>query len=223
MNFLFLDIPKNKLDHFILLMDGYAGILDSDRSWMMDEYSQPVQIILFCFQISEGKLYVEGQKLKSFDDGNDDLIQFIEGYFGNKCIVNFTDLFFLDEINQAFCGGSWHNVHPSWLAERPEVLAELANRYPQYFRVEQAYQIIVESYESDFEDMYFLKINQNRTTFIDFFADKIIWLEKPIGIGEFKRMYNVGKKHYAVHPISSNEFFSYVMDLVEPEVGSLLN
>lgn len=118
-----------------------------------------------------GELFVQDQKLKSFDDGNEDLIQFIEGYYGNKCIVNFTDLFFFNEINQAFCDGNWYNVHPSWLAERPEVLAELANRQPQYFRVQQAYQIVVESYESDFEDMYFLKISDDRTTLIDFFED----------------------------------------------------
>lgn len=217
------DIPKNELNHFIQLMDGYQGIWNLDRSWMTDEYSQPVQITLFCYLIAQGELFVQDQKLRSFDDGHEDLIQFIEGYFGNKCIVNFTDLFFLNEINQAFCDGNWYNVHPSWLAERPEVLTELTNRKPEYFRVEQAYQIIVESYESDFEDMYFLKISDDRTTLIDFFGDKIIWLERPIGISEFKRMYNVGKKHYAVHPICRDEFLSYVTDLVEPEVGSLLN
>lgn len=223
MNISLQDVPKNELDHFIQLMDGYAGIWDSDRSWMTDEYSQPVQITLFCYLIAHGELFVHDQKLKSFNDGNEDLIQFIEAYFGNKCIVNFTDLFFLNEINQAFCDGNWYNVHPSWLSERPEILAELANRQHKYFLVEQAYQIIVESYESDFEDMYFLKISDDRTTLIDFFGDKIIWLERPIGISEFKRMYNVGKKHYAVHPICRDEFLSYVTDLVEPEVGSLLN
>lgn len=95
------DIPKNELNHFIRLIDGYAGIWDSDRRWMTDENSQPVQITLFCYLIAQGKLFVQDQKLRSLDDRHEDLIQFIEGYFGNKCIVNFTDLFFLNEIKHS--------------------------------------------------------------------------------------------------------------------------
>lgn len=217
------DIPKNELEEFIRRMNGYCGIWYSDRSWINEENSIAVQTTLFCYLISQGVFFVKDQKLRSTEAGYEDLIQSIQDYFGNKCMGNFTNLFFINEINQAFCDGTWDHIHPSWLSHRPEVLAELANRKPQYFRVEQAYQIIVESYESDLDDMYFLKITQDRTTLIDFFADKINWLEKPIGIGEFKRMYNVGKKHYRIHPISADEFFSYIMDLVEPEVGSLLN
>jgi hypothetical protein len=217
------DIPKKELEEFIRLMDGYCGIFYSDISWVEEKSSPAYKITLYCYLIASGELFVEDQKLKSVSAGYSELIDFIEEYFRGKCIVNFTDLFFLNEINQAFCGGSWGNIKKCWLVERPDVFIELASKEPKIYRLDQAYQIIVENSESDFDDLYFIKISNHQTTIIDFFADSITWREEPISIGEFKRMYNVGKKHYSIHPISSDEFFSYIMDLVEPEVGSLLN
>jgi hypothetical protein len=223
MIFTLKDIPQKELNHFIQLMEGYAGIWDSDRKWMADDYSQPVQITLFCYLISQGELFVEYQKLKSSNSEHEDLIQFMEGYFKNKCIVNFTDLLFLNEINQAFCGGIWDNVHVSWLAYRPEVLAELANY--KIIRIEHAYQILVENNESDFEDMYFLKIDNEKTTLIDFFEGSILWRKKAFTIQDFRQEFNLGTKDYSIHLISMDDFFDYVMDIVqeEPEVGHLLN
>jgi len=216
------DIPEDKLNRFIQLMNGYAGIWDSDRTWMSNEYSQPVQITLFCYLISQGELLVEEQKLKSFNGAHEDLIQFIEDYFGNKCIVNFTDLLFLNEINTAFCGGKWHNVHDSWLVDRPEFLDILAYRNTRTFKELQAYEIEVHS-QSEFRDLFYLQIADNRTTVIDFFQDRILWRREPINITDLKKEFGIGDKKYTIRPISLEYFTSRIFDMVEPEVGSLLN
>jgi hypothetical protein len=99
------DIPKSELDEFIQLMDGHHGIFSEDRCWMWDENSSAYKITLYCYLISIGCLYVKYQQLKSVNDGYETLIDFIEDFFKGKCIVNFTDLLFLNEINIAFCGG----------------------------------------------------------------------------------------------------------------------
>jgi len=217
------DISKKQLDEFIQLMEGYHGIWDSDRSWIIDQKSNAYKITLYCYLISAGVLYIENQKLKSFDSGYDGLIDFVEEFFKRKCIVNFTDMLFLDEINQAFCGGNWDNLHVSWLAYRPEVLAELANY--KIIRVEQAYQIMVENNESDFDDLYFLLIRNDKTSLIDFLEANILWRKKAFDIQDFRQEFNIGTKSYSIHLISMDEFFDYMRDIVqdEAEVGSLLN
>jgi len=209
------DIPKEELDEFIRLIDGYQGIWDSDRSWINDENSNAYKITLYCYLISEGILFVENQKMKSFDSGYDRLIDFVEEFFKGKCIVNFTDMLFLDEINQAFCEGIWDNVHISWLAFRPEVLAELANRNYKLIRVEQAYQIMVENDESDFDDLYFLRIDSDRTTLIDFFGASILWKKKAFTIEDFRREFNLGTKVYIIHLITMEDFIGYMSDFLE--------
>lgn len=219
------EIPQKELNEFIRLIDGFCGIFSEDRSWMIDKDCKPYKITLYCYLISTGSLYVENQKLKSFDGGHEKLIDFIEEFFRGKCIVNFTDMLFLNEINQSFCGGTWDNVHLSWLAYRPELLAEIANRNFRIIRGEQAYQITVENAESDFGDLYFILVTSEKTTLVDYFEGSITWRKEPISIAGFKRMFNVGSKDYTVQTISKDEFIEYLMDIVqdEAEVGSLLN
>jgi hypothetical protein len=180
---------------------------------------------LYCYLISAGILYVENQKLNSFEEGYDELIDFIEDFFKGKDIVNFTDMLFLSEINQAFCEGIWENVHISWLAFRPAVIAELPNQNYKLIRVEQAYQIMVDNDESDLNDLYFLLIRNGKTTIIDFFCGGIIWRKKTFTIQDFKKEFNLGSKNYLIRIISIENFFGYLTDIVqdEQEVGSLLN
>lgn len=213
-------IPKNELNRFFKLVDGYAGISDSDRSWIVDEHSQPVRIILFCFLIAQGELFVQDQKLRSFHDGHGELIQFIEGYFQNKCIVNFTDLFFLDAINQAFCGGRWHNVHPSWLVERPELFIDRVLNSPN---LDQPIMVVVENVELGFEEIFIWRLSNYRITVIDFFVENITWRKKPISFIEMKSIFHLNGKNYSINLISFDTFYSHIIDIVEPKVGSLLN
>ncbi|MDG1278131.1 MAG: hypothetical protein P8O16_12685 [Algoriphagus sp.] len=205
-------------------MDGYAGIWDSDRSWMVHEHSQPVRVTLFCYLISQGKLYVEGQKLKSFDDGNDDLIQFIEGYFGNKCIVNFTDLFFLDEINQAFCGGSWHKVQECWLVGRSDYMDIVESRKPKYIVEEKVYIIHIFDFLDSTEGYYFLRRHKYYTTVLELYNGLIEWKSRSYTSRQFIRDYSINPEAKLTYKeITLDEFQSRFFDVVELEVGSLLN
>jgi hypothetical protein len=223
MNLALTDIPKKQLDEFIRLMHGHHGIFSEDRSCgIWDENSHPYKITLYCYLISTGCLYVKYQQLKSVNDGYETLIDFIEDFFKGKCIVNFTDLLFLNEINTAFCGGKWHNVHESWLVDRPEFLDILAHRNTRPFKELQAYEIEVHS-QSEFRNLFYLQIADNRTTVIDFFQDRILWRREPINITDLKKEFGIGDKKYTIRPISLEYFTSRIFDMVEPEVGSLLN
>jgi hypothetical protein len=152
------DIPKDQLEAFIVKMDGYHGISFEDKCWIYDQESKPHKITLYCFLISQGILFIEGQKLKSRIDGYDDLIEFIHVYFKSKSIVSFTDLFFLDDLNEAFCSGKWYNVHESWLRDREDYLDIIEKRKPQVYRRPVAYAVVVDN-GVDFYDMmqYVLK------------------------------------------------------------------
>jgi hypothetical protein len=217
------EIPHKNLDEFIKLMDGYCGIFSEDRSWIWDENSHPYKITLYCYLVSTGELFILNGKLTSANDEHNELIQFIEGFFAGKCIVNFTDLLFLDEINSAFCGGKWHNVHQSWLVKRPEFLDILALRKPKFFQEIQAYEIEAENFESEFGDMYFIQLAKGRTTLIDYLECEIQWRRESISMDQFKNKFNIGEKGFTIRQIPLEEFRLRITETVERQVGSLLN
>jgi hypothetical protein len=150
------DIPQDQLQAFIAKMDGYHGISLQEKSWVYNKESKPYKLTLFCYLISQGTLFVEGQKLLCKVDGYEDLIDFITEYFRGKSIVSFTDLFFLDDLNDAFCQGKWHNVDESWLTDREDYLEILESRKPQIFREPTAYAVVVDNGIDYFDMMHYI-------------------------------------------------------------------
>ncbi len=167
--------------------------------------STAYKLTLYCFLINEGVLFVEGQKLKSQNDGYEDLIYFVEEYFRGKSIVSYTDLFFLDDLNEAFCSGKWYNVDESWLKDCEDHLDILESRKPQIFREPTAYAVVVDN-GVDFYDMmqYVLKSKKN-TVIIDFLDDQILWKRVGYTSNHFKRDFNLSDARVTFSQITLQE------------------
>jgi hypothetical protein len=217
------DIPSNQHEKFIQLMNGYHGISTDNLVWIIVENSPQYKITQYCYLISQGELFVVNQKLRSIRKGYEDLIQYIEEFFRGKSIGNFTDLFFLDAINEAFCGGNWNKVHDSWLIHRPEFLDILAGRKLSQFSEIQYFEIEVDLPDSDLGEFYYFQIDSKKSTIIDFNSTSILWRKKPLSISELKKELGLELRNYQIRSISPDEFISRFFDTVEPAVGSMRN
>jgi hypothetical protein len=202
----FKDIPQDQLQAFIAKMDGYHGISVNDIIWVYNQKSTPYKLTLYCYLISQGILFVEDQKLKGKVDGYENLILFIHDYFKGMCIVSFTDLFFLSDINEAFCNGKWHNVDESWLTDREDYLDIIEKRKPQIFRDPAAYAIIVDNGVDFYGMMQYVLKGKKNTVILDFLDDRILWREVEYSASQFKKDFNLCDARVTYNEISLEEW-----------------
>jgi hypothetical protein len=200
------DIPQDQLKAFIAKMDGYHGISLQEKSWVYNQESKPYKLTLFCYLISQGNLIVEGQKLVSKVDGYSYLIDFITEYFNGKSIVSFTDLFFLDDLNEAFCSGKWYNVHESWLRDREDYLEILESRKPQVFRQPTAYAVVVDNGVDFYDMMQYVYRGKSKTVIIDFLGDRIKWEKVDYTSNQFKKDFNLSDARVTFSQITLQEW-----------------
>jgi hypothetical protein len=202
-----IDIPQDQLQAFIAKMDGYHGISLIDKSWINDQESTAYKLTLFCYLISQGILFVKDQKLKSsVDGGYEDLIDFIHEYFKGKCIISFTDLFFLEDINEAFCSGKWYNVDESWLRDREDYLDILENRKPQIYREPTAYAVVVDNDEDFYDMIQYVYRGKKNTVILDFLDNRILWREVDYSSTQFKKDFNLMNARVTYNEISLIEW-----------------
>lgn len=184
------NVPKDQLNNFIQKMDGYHGISNSDKSWVSDQESKPYQITLYCFLISIGVLFVDDKKLKSVIAGYDKLIDSMEDFFKGKCTLSFTDLFYLEEINQAFCQGKWHNVHQSWLIEREDYFEILESRKKRTFIELTSYCIQLSTVDKIHEVLYYWLLKKDKVIIINYFEESVFWRNVNYSTKDFKNEFN---------------------------------
>lgn len=213
------DINKDQLGKWINLMDGYHGISGQDKSWVHDNDSIPHKLTLYCYLIGRGFLFVEDRKLKSNLDGYETLIEFIQEFFKGKCIVNFTDLFFLEEINIAFCNNRWHNVQECWLTEREDYLTIMQSRIPVVIREPTAYVVEINSEGDIYDWMYFLLKGKNYTTIIDFCNSQIIWKSVDYTTFQFKKEFSLESSRVTYGKMTLQEFYSRLADVIDLNYG----
>ena len=208
------DIPQDQLHNFIQKMDGYLGISVQDKSWVHDKKSKPYKLTLYCFLIAEGVFYVENQRLKSRFIGYNGLIEFVEDFFKGKCIVNFTDLFFLNDINESFNNGNWYNIHESWLIQREDYLEILDKRKPLIHRDPTAFIVEVTEGITHLNYFYFILRGKKATTVIDFLGFSIKWADAGYSTYQFKQDFNLKDARITYSEISLDEFYSRFFDIV---------
>ncbi len=200
------DIPQDQLQVFIEKMDGYHEISLQEKSWVYNQESTAYKLTLYCFLISQGILSVEGQKLKSRIDGYENLIQFIEEYFKGKCIVSFTDLFFMEDIKEAFCYGKQDKVDESWLTNREDYVEILESRKPQIFRQPTAYAVVVDNGVDYYDMMQYIFRGKKNTVIIDFLDDRILWEKVDYTSNQFKKDFNLSDARVTYSVISLEEW-----------------
>jgi hypothetical protein len=211
------DIPQDQLKSFIQKMDGNHGISCNDKSWVYNQKSTPNKLTLYCYLISQGILFVEDQKLKSIVDGYENLIDFISQYFRGMSIVNFTDLFFLDEINECFCQGKWHNVDESWLTDREDYLEILAKRKLLEKREASAYIVQINDNTVNYDYMYFFLKGEKYTSVICLGHRKVFWKALDYSYYQFKRDFHLENARVTFSEIPLNEFYSRFFDVISED------
>jgi hypothetical protein len=208
------DIPKDQLEAFIVKMNGYHGISTEDRSWVYNQKSTPNKLTLYCYLISQGILFFEDQKLKSKVDGYEDLISFIQEHFKSMCIISFTDLFFLEDINEAFCLGKWHNVDESWLTDREDYFEILESRKPRIAREPKAYAVEVNNVKEFYNMAQYIYHGKKHTVVLDFLDDQILWKTVDYSANQFKHDFNLMDARVAYNEISLGEWRARYLELI---------
>jgi hypothetical protein len=217
------DIPQNQLQKWVDKLDGYHGISKSDRSWICDKESKAYKLTLYCYLIGQGVFFVEQNLLKSYCGGYDSLIYFVQEHFVGKCIVSFTDLFFLKNLNEAFCNGKWNGIHESWLKEREDYLVIIKNRKTKEYRDLSAYTINIFDRENLYDYTLFLRRGKNFTSIIDFCENQIYWKKPNYTSFQLKKDFKLEESRLTLSQISLEEFYLRFIDVLGDNAKSTLN